>query len=163
MKKGPDLQVVQVGKSETGKAIAGHADQPTEVVVKWISNVKGHPLSPVIFEPHGSITNTLARTAPKITELRLHIIFVISLTSSTSDSTNLLLLKRSNAMNTQFITDDKGKKLAVILPIKEYNKMIDELEEREDVKRYDAAKKGKQDFMVAEEAFKEIEEKRKRK
>ncbi|MFN2424523.1 MAG: hypothetical protein ABR572_12195 [Cryomorphaceae bacterium] len=66
-------------------------------------------------------------------------------------------------MNTQFITDDKGKKLAVILPIKEYNKMIDELEEREDVKRYDAAKKGKQDFMVAEEAFKEIEEKRKRK
>lgn len=65
-------------------------------------------------------------------------------------------------MRTQFVTDDNGKKLAVILPIKEYNKMVDELEELEDIKLYDAAKKGKQEFIDAEEAFKEIEESRKK-
>lgn len=63
-------------------------------------------------------------------------------------------------MRTQFVTDDHGKKLAVILPIKEYNKMVDELEELEDIKLYDAAKKGEQEFIDAEEAFKEIEKKR---
>ena len=63
-------------------------------------------------------------------------------------------------MRTQFVTDDHGKKLAVILPIKEYNKMVDELEELEDIKLYDVAKKGKQEFIDAEQAFREIEEKR---
>lgn len=63
-------------------------------------------------------------------------------------------------MRTQFVTDDHGKKIAVILPIKEYNKMVDDLEELEDIKLYDAAKKGKQEFIDAEVAFKEIEKKR---
>lgn len=59
-------------------------------------------------------------------------------------------------MRTQFITDDHGKKLAVILPIKEYNKMVDDLEELEDIRLYDAAKKGKQEFIDAEQVFREI-------
>jgi PHD/YefM family antitoxin component YafN of YafNO toxin-antitoxin module len=63
-------------------------------------------------------------------------------------------------MSTQFVTDDHGKKLAVILPIKEFNKMMDDLEELEDIKLYDAAKKSKQSFLNAEEAFAEIEKKR---
>ncbi len=66
-------------------------------------------------------------------------------------------------MRTQFVTDDHGKKLAIILPIKEYKKMMDNLEELEDIKLYDAAKKGKQEFIDAEEAFREIEKKRGRK
>ena len=66
-------------------------------------------------------------------------------------------------MRTQFVTDNNGNKLAVILPIKEYNKMVDELEELVDIKLYDAAKKGEQEFMDAEQAFKEIEEKREQK
>ena len=63
-------------------------------------------------------------------------------------------------MKTQFVTDDHGKKLAVILPIREYNKMIDDLDELEDIKLYDAAKKGKQEFIDGEQAFREIEKKR---
>ena len=63
-------------------------------------------------------------------------------------------------MRTQFITDDHGKKLAVILPIEAYNKMMEELEELEDIKLYDAAKKDEQEFVDAELAFHEIEEKR---
>ncbi len=65
-------------------------------------------------------------------------------------------------MKTQFVTDNHGNKLAVILPIKEYNKMVDDLEELEDIKLYDAARKGKQEFVNAEQAFKEIEEARRK-
>jgi PHD/YefM family antitoxin component YafN of YafNO toxin-antitoxin module len=65
-------------------------------------------------------------------------------------------------MTTQFVTDNQGKKLAVILPIKDYNKMVDDLEELEDIKRYDKAKHGKQEFIDAEEVFKAIEESRKK-
>lgn len=64
-------------------------------------------------------------------------------------------------MKTQFVTDDNGNKLAVILPIKEYNKILNDLEELEDIKLYDEAKKGKQEFLDAEQAFNEIEEARK--
>jgi len=44
-------------------------------------------------------------------------------------------------MQTQYITDAKGKKIAVILPVKEYEKMMEELEVREDIVLYDKAKK----------------------
>lgn len=65
-------------------------------------------------------------------------------------------------MKTQFVTDDHGNKLAIILPISEYNKMVDDLEELEDIKLYDAAKKGKQEFLDAQQAFQEIEEARRK-
>jgi PHD/YefM family antitoxin component YafN of YafNO toxin-antitoxin module len=63
-------------------------------------------------------------------------------------------------MRTQFVTDDQGKKVAVILPIKEYKKMIEDLEELEDIKLYDASKKAEFEYIDAEQAFREIEEKR---
>ena len=37
-------------------------------------------------------------------------------------------------METQFLTDKKGNRTAVVLPIKEYNKMIEKLEDIEDVR-----------------------------
>lgn len=43
-------------------------------------------------------------------------------------------------MKTQFVIDDHGEKLAVILPIKKYYKMLDELEEMEDIRLYDEVK-----------------------
>ena len=43
-------------------------------------------------------------------------------------------------MKTQYITDDHGKKLAIILPIKVYEKMLDDLEEIEDIRLYEEAK-----------------------
>ncbi len=66
-------------------------------------------------------------------------------------------------MLTQFVTDNNGNKLAVILPLKEYNKMLEELEDLEDIRLYDEAKRGKQEFVDAEQAFKEIEDSRKNK
>ena len=65
------------------------------------------------------------------------------------------------AIHPQYINDTAGKKL-VILPAKEFNAIIEELEELEDIKRYDAAKKRKQVFVDADTAFKQIEAKRKK-
>jgi len=67
-------------------------------------------------------------------------------------------------MRTQFITDNNGNKLGVFLPMKEYNKMIEELEDLEDVRLYDEAKKNDTGERIPmDEAFKMIEEKRKSK
>ena len=41
----------------------------------------------------------------------------------------------------QYITDAKGEKISVILPIKEYERILEKLEELEDVRLYDEAKK----------------------
>jgi topoisomerase IA-like protein len=65
-------------------------------------------------------------------------------------------------MGTQFLTDENGNKTAVLLPIKKYNKLIEHLEDLEDVKLYDEAKKNDDGYRISlEEAFKIIEEKRK--
>ena len=64
-------------------------------------------------------------------------------------------------MKTQYVTDDHGKKVAVILPVKDYEKLMDELDELECIKAYDKAKARKQEFIPAADVFKAIEQKRK--
>ncbi len=44
-------------------------------------------------------------------------------------------------MKAQFVMDSQGKKVGVLLSIKEYNKMIEELEELDDIRSFDLAKK----------------------
>jgi len=67
-------------------------------------------------------------------------------------------------MNTpQFITDKKGKKLSVVLPMKEYKKIMEELEELEDIRLYDEAMASKEPSLPIDKAFKLIEAKRKKK
>jgi PHD/YefM family antitoxin component YafN of YafNO toxin-antitoxin module len=61
----------------------------------------------------------------------------------------------------QYIKDTAGKKL-VIIPAKQFNSIMEELEDLDDIKRYDAAKKKKQTFVDAETVFKQIEAKRKK-
>ena len=40
----------------------------------------------------------------------------------------------------QYITDENGKKISVILPVSEYERLIRELEDVDDVKLYDEVK-----------------------
>ncbi len=47
----------------------------------------------------------------------------------------------NSKIKTQFITDNKGKKIAIILPINDYEKIIEELEDLNDIRLYDEAKK----------------------
>ena len=62
-----------------------------------------------------------------------------------------------------FVVDAKGNRVGVFLPIKDYNKMLAELEELDDIKAYDKAVGRKQEFIPLDEALKQIEVSRKRK
>lgn len=64
-------------------------------------------------------------------------------------------------MKTQYVTDNHGKKVAVIVPVKDYEKLMDELDELQCIKAYDKAKARKQEFIPASDVFKAIEQKRK--
>jgi PHD/YefM family antitoxin component YafN of YafNO toxin-antitoxin module len=44
-------------------------------------------------------------------------------------------------LHPQYLTDKAGNKSAVLLPIKEYEQLLEELEELEDIRLYDEAKK----------------------
>lgn len=61
----------------------------------------------------------------------------------------------------QYTKDTAGKNL-VILQKKDFDSLMEKLEDLEDVKRYDAAKENKLQFIDANEAFKIIESKRKK-
>jgi hypothetical protein len=63
-------------------------------------------------------------------------------------------------MRTQFITDTKGRKVSVILPMRDYKKMIGELEDLADVRAYDEAKASGEEAIPFEQAVKEIEARR---
>jgi PHD/YefM family antitoxin component YafN of YafNO toxin-antitoxin module len=60
----------------------------------------------------------------------------------------------------QYITDRRGKRVSVILPMKEYERILEELEDQEDVRLYDEAKSEGEEYVPAEEVFRFIEAKR---
>ncbi|WP_428662626.1 hypothetical protein [Runella sp.] len=57
----------------------------------------------------------------------------------------------------QFVTDDKGKKTGVFLTMKQYQKLMLELEELEEIKAYDRAKKNAGQKRTFESFIKELE------
>ncbi|MFV8268752.1 hypothetical protein ACNQGP_02305 [Flavobacterium sp. GT2N3] len=66
-------------------------------------------------------------------------------------------------METQFLTDKKGKKTAVLISIKEYEKLMECLDELEDIRLYDEAKIDDDGVRIPiDEAFKIIEANRER-
>jgi hypothetical protein len=60
-------------------------------------------------------------------------------------------------MKENFVIDNNGKKIAVQIPIKTYEKLIANSEELEDIKEYRRAKAHKSDPIPFDQAFKEIE------
>lgn len=65
-------------------------------------------------------------------------------------------------MQTQYITDTKGNKISAVLPIKEYQQMLQQLDELACIKAYDKAraKKGLE-FVPLKQMIHEVEQKRK--
>jgi hypothetical protein len=60
-------------------------------------------------------------------------------------------------INPQYITDNMGKKISVILPLNDFRAIMDELEELEDVRLYDKAKKSNEPSIPIDMAFEMIE------
>ena len=64
-------------------------------------------------------------------------------------------------MKTQYVTDKKNKKIAIILPLKDYERLMHAMDELDCIKVYDQVKSRKTEFVLANDAFKQIEQKRK--
>jgi PHD/YefM family antitoxin component YafN of YafNO toxin-antitoxin module len=60
----------------------------------------------------------------------------------------------------QFIVDDSGEKRAVIVDLAEYQRLIEEAEELEGIRAYDAAKAAADEAIPFEQAVTEIERNR---
>ena len=61
----------------------------------------------------------------------------------------------------QYVVDDKGNRVGVVLDIKDYQKMLAELEELESIRAFDVAKSSGDIAIPFEKAISEIERKRK--
>jgi hypothetical protein len=57
----------------------------------------------------------------------------------------------------RFVVDDSGERTAVILDIGEYQKLLEEAEELEAIRAYDAAKAAGDEAIPFEQAVTEIE------
>ena len=62
---------------------------------------------------------------------------------------------------TQFLTNEKGEKIAVVITVEEYAKILEELEELEDIRAYDEAKASGETPIPLQQALDEIERDRK--
>ena len=60
----------------------------------------------------------------------------------------------------KYVVDEKGKRIEVILDIAAYETILDELEDLESVRAYDAAKAADDEVVPIEQAFQEIEQSR---
>jgi hypothetical protein len=58
----------------------------------------------------------------------------------------------------EYLVDEDKNPKAVVLPIAEWERILEELEELEDVRAYDAAKSEPQDAVPLDQAVHEIEE-----
>ena len=61
---------------------------------------------------------------------------------------------------TQFLTNEKGEKVAVVIGIKEYEKLLEELEDLEDIRAYDEATACGETAIPFEQAIAEIKRSR---
>ena len=66
--------------------------------------------------------------------------------------------KKMGALRQQFIEDSQGKRIAVLMPIDQYNKMLEQLEDIDDIRVYDAAKAEEDEVIPFDQAVREIEE-----
>ncbi len=65
-------------------------------------------------------------------------------------------------MSVQYVVDENGKRVSVVLDIEEYERMVEELEEFEDILAYKEAKSaldsGDDEAIPLEQAMREIRE-----
>lgn len=63
----------------------------------------------------------------------------------------------------KYITDQAGNKISVVISVKEFESMVEKIEELEDIKLYDQVKKSNGPSFQIDEAFELIETLRKEK
>jgi PHD/YefM family antitoxin component YafN of YafNO toxin-antitoxin module len=70
-------------------------------------------------------------------------------------------MKTAIKKDPQYITDKKGKKLSVVISISQYEQMLEEIEELEDIRIYDAVKAKKEKTIPFEQYLQQRRRKKK--
>lgn len=65
-----------------------------------------------------------------------------------------------NDIRPHYIVDDQQKRQSVIVSVTEWEKILEELEELDDIRAYDEARRGPQDAVPFDQAVREIREER---
>ena len=64
-------------------------------------------------------------------------------------------------MQEQYLTDREGKRVGVVLDLEQFQRIVEELEELEDIRAYDAAMASGDEVIPFDQAIAEIEQSRK--
>jgi PHD/YefM family antitoxin component YafN of YafNO toxin-antitoxin module len=64
------------------------------------------------------------------------------------------------SLHERYVVNDKGERVSVLLDWEEYQRLLEELEELEAIRAYDAAKASSDEAISFERAIEEIENKR---
>jgi PHD/YefM family antitoxin component YafN of YafNO toxin-antitoxin module len=65
-------------------------------------------------------------------------------------------------LHPEFVVDEKAQKKAVLLPIAEWQRLMEEIEELEDIRAYDKAKAEPDDEVPFEEAVRQLKSSKKK-
>lgn len=113
-----------------------------------------------------TIVNIRKLTVKKLEEVNEYVEFILSrldeqiitqgIQEMASESKSFAFLEDELDLYSanQYITDQTGRKISVILPIETYKSLMEELN---DIKLYDEAKKSKEGFIPIEEAYNIVE------
>lgn len=77
--------------------------------------------------------------------------------TQTPEEAQALLDGLKQQCRSRFVVDDAGNRVAVLLEIKEYQSMLEQLEELESLRAYDLAKASGEKAILFEQAVQEIE------
>lgn len=58
----------------------------------------------------------------------------------------------------EYVVDEQQHRKAVLLPVAKWEKVVDELEELDDIRAYDVAKEGASEKLPFEQAVREIQQ-----
>ena len=61
-------------------------------------------------------------------------------------------------LHPEYVVDENQHRKAVLLPVAEWKRIVDELEELDDIRAFDKAKAGSQETVPFEQAVHEIQE-----
>ena len=61
-------------------------------------------------------------------------------------------------LHPEYVIDEKQHCKAVLLPVSEWEKIVEELEDLDDIRAFDKAKSGKQETIPFDQAIREISE-----
>ena len=62
------------------------------------------------------------------------------------------------AIHPEYVVDENQNRKAVLVPLAEWEQILEELEELDDIRAYDEAKAGLQDAVPLDQAVREIDE-----